>query len=109
MKYFILSSGSRGNSTLVCTKGGNFLIDCGITKKLLVSRLAACGKGIEDIDYLLVTHSHSDHISGIKFIPEEKWFASINVLKEELPKDHYLVPFRKMIFGETVVTTFLIL
>ncbi len=105
MKYFILSSGSRGNSTLVCTKGGNFLIDCGITKKLLVSRLATCGKGIEDIDYLLVTHSHSDHISGIKFIPEEKWFASINVLKEELPKDHYLVPFRKMIFGETVVTT----
>ena len=46
MKYFILSSGSRGNSTLVCTKGGNFLIDCGITKKLLVSRLAVCGKGI---------------------------------------------------------------
>jgi len=65
MKVCVLSSGSKGNATYIETDNHKILIDVGITCKELKSRLDNIGVNIMDIDTLLITHSHSDHIKGL--------------------------------------------
>ena len=65
MKITILSSGSKGNSTLIETNKTNILIDAGLPLKNLKERLK---KDLPTIDILIITHSHSDHTKGLKSI-----------------------------------------
>lgn len=67
MKYHVLASGSKGNCTLIESNGHCFLIDCGVSKKYLITKLKEINRSFEDIEALLITHSHSDHIKGIKY------------------------------------------
>lgn len=64
MRFASLGSGSRGNGTLVEANGTCLLIDCGFSLKETRSRLARLGKTPEDLAAVVVTHEHSDHISG---------------------------------------------
>ncbi len=65
MKITILSSGSKGNCTIIQTNKKNILIDAGITLKDFESRL---DEDNINIDIIFITHSHSDHIKGLKQI-----------------------------------------
>ncbi len=60
-----LGSGSRGNGTLVSIGGGLFLIDCGFNLRQVEQRLARARLSPGDITAILVSHEHSDHISGV--------------------------------------------
>ena len=60
-----LGSGSRGNGTLVAMAGRVFLVDCGFTLRQTEQRLARLGLSPGDITAVLVSHEHSDHISGV--------------------------------------------
>lgn len=60
-----LGSGSKGNATLIETDGVSVLVDCGFSAREAVRRLAALGRCPEDIDAILVTHEHTDHIRGV--------------------------------------------
>jgi len=60
-----LGSGSRGNATLVQSDSTLLLVDCGFSAKETEARLARLGLQAGDIDAVLVTHEHSDHISGV--------------------------------------------
>lgn len=63
MKITNLASGSKGNSTLIETNNKNILIDIGLPLSALEKRL---GRPFPNIDILVVTHTHTDHIKGIK-------------------------------------------
>ena len=65
MKVTVLASGSKGNCTLLQTKDVNILIDAGISCKELEKRI---NKDNIKIDIILITHSHIDHIAGLKSI-----------------------------------------
>ncbi|MBR1376358.1 MAG: MBL fold metallo-hydrolase [Bacilli bacterium] len=65
MRVCVLASGSKGNSTIIETDTHKILIDVGITCKDLEKRLNEIGINILDIDTLLITHSHSDHVKGL--------------------------------------------
>ena len=65
MRFVSFASSSRGNCTLISYKDTNILVDCGISRKRLVNHLSEYGLTINDIDCVLLTHSHSDHISGL--------------------------------------------
>jgi phosphoribosyl 1,2-cyclic phosphodiesterase len=64
-KYAILASGSTGNSTYIETDQHHILVDAGLTAKKIESALSSIGKSASDIDTLLITHEHSDHIKGV--------------------------------------------
>ena len=65
MRVCLLASGSRGNSTLIEVDNCRLLIDAGLSGKETERRLARLGLCCDDLDAILVTHEHHDHISGI--------------------------------------------
>ncbi len=66
MKYFMLASGSKGNACVIDVNGVKIMIDCGTTKRYLNQSLESIGLSFDSIDYVLVTHDHSDHTSQLK-------------------------------------------
>ena len=60
----MLGSGSRGNAVLVECDGSRMLIDCGYGTRTLAARLKTIGVKPESIDGCLITHEHTDHVSG---------------------------------------------
>ena len=65
MRVCLLASGSRGNSTLIETDGCRLLIDAGLSGRETQRRLSQLGLSCDDLDAILVTHEHHDHVSGI--------------------------------------------
>ncbi|MCU1260297.1 MAG: beta-lactamase domain protein [Bryobacterales bacterium] len=61
----MLASGSSGNSALVATSKTRILIDAGLSVRELSRRLAEIGESLENLDAVLITHEHSDHVSGL--------------------------------------------
>jgi len=62
----VLASGSGGNSALIESQNSKILIDAGISEGALVERLSALSVHPSEIDGILVTHTHTDHICGLK-------------------------------------------
>lgn len=60
-----LSSGSSGNCIYVGTEETHLLVDTGVSKKRIVDELHAIDMAPEDIQGILITHEHSDHIQGL--------------------------------------------
>ena len=65
MKISVFSSGSSGNCELIRTENLNILIDAGITKKQIDDNLLEYDLTLNDIDVLLITHEHSDHVKSL--------------------------------------------
>ena len=65
MEISVIASGSNGNSCLVESKKGSFLIDAGKSCKEIEDRLNKMGKSLENINGILLTHSHIDHTMGV--------------------------------------------
>jgi phosphoribosyl 1,2-cyclic phosphodiesterase len=57
-----LQSGSSGNCIYVETSGVKLIFDAGITGTQTEERLAACGRNVRDVDAVIISHDHSDHI-----------------------------------------------
>ena len=75
MFFDIINSGSKGNATVVFTKEATILIDAGIASLIIEEELNKFNKSLKDIDYVLVTHNHTDHIRGIKAFSPKKIYA----------------------------------
>ena len=60
-----LASSSSGNAALLSAGGTHLLIDMGISCRRVCQALAARGLRAEELAAVLITHEHSDHISGL--------------------------------------------
>jgi len=65
VRFASLGSGSKGNALVVESGRTRVLIDCGFGPRELTSRLARLGLAPDDIDAILVTHEHGDHVGGV--------------------------------------------
>lgn len=63
-----LGSGSEGNSFLIKTDKTIFMVDCGFNYKETENRLSELGLTFSDINHILITHEHEDHMRAIKMI-----------------------------------------
>lgn len=66
MRVSVLSSGSKGNTTYIESKNAKILIDVGNTAKYIKEKLEDIGVEPEELDAVLITHTHIDHIKGLK-------------------------------------------
>ncbi|MGI8431606.1 MAG: MBL fold metallo-hydrolase [Chthoniobacterales bacterium] len=64
----MLGSGSAGNSALVATDHCRLLVDGGLSARQLVLRLALCGVAPNELDGVLLTHEHGDHVCGLEVL-----------------------------------------
>ena len=65
MKMCSIASGSSGNCTYVGTEETSILVDAGISCKRIEQGLRALDREARKLDGILITHEHSDHISGL--------------------------------------------
>src|ERR1044071_2894267 len=64
----MLGSGSAGNSALVATDHCRLLVDGGLSARQLVLRLEQCGVKPNQLDGILLTHEHGDHVCGLEVL-----------------------------------------
>lgn len=95
----VLASGSKGNVTYIETENYKILIDFGRSYKYIKEKLEEINKDISDINYLLLTHTHIDHIAGLKqFIKKhniivvlgEKMLEELELLDIKLTNIHLI-------------------
>ena len=65
LELVVLGSGSRGNSALIRYRGFSMLVDAGLSARQIVNRVRAAGHREEEIDAVILTHEHTDHVSGL--------------------------------------------
>ncbi len=83
MRMFSVASGSSGNCICVGSNNTHILIDAGISKKRIEEGLREKDIDLSDIDAILVTHEHSDHISGLGVV-SRKYSIPIYATSETL-------------------------
>ena len=66
MRIVVLASGSRGNAVVVEANGTRVLVDCGLSYRQLRTRMAPHGLGPADIEAVLLSHEHIDHVRGLE-------------------------------------------
>lgn len=110
MKVCVLSSGSKGNSTLVITDKVKILIDLGTTTSYVEVALNNLNVDVKEISHILITHSHVDHIKGLKvFIKRYNPVILVtedmkNILEKELGNFRYeYYEDKKAIIGDLTV------
>jgi phosphoribosyl 1,2-cyclic phosphodiesterase len=65
MRFAYLGSGSRGNAAVVEAGSTRILLDCGFTLRETEARLARLGLAADQLAAIVLTHEHSDHMSGV--------------------------------------------
>ena len=66
--FYCLSSGSKGNSFLFFSNSFKILIDCGISRTKISNKLIEIGLSLANLDAILITHEHEDHVQGLKSV-----------------------------------------
>ena len=97
MKVKVLASGSKGNSTLIKTNNINLLIDIGVNYQYLVSELEKVNLSPKELDGVLITHTHNDHIKGLSSLVKKtniKVYVleeMVNELRKKIPTDNIFI------------------
>ncbi len=117
LKFCSLYSGSSGNSLFVETPTTKLLIDAGESSKKIENALTNLNIDANNIDGILVTHEHIDHIKGLgtfakKFnIPvyanKETWDAMPEITQKIEPScQHNFIPYEKFDIGDFKILPF---
>jgi phosphoribosyl 1,2-cyclic phosphodiesterase len=105
MKGFCpLASGSKGNCIYLGTAHTKILIDAGMSAKSIIHKLSQINVDIADIDAILVSHEHSDHIQGLKVLAYRMGipvFANTETAKGIVEHFHDCPKFKIFSTGET--------
>ena len=116
MKLCSIASGSSGNCIFASSDKSSLLIDVGISGKRVEQGLNQIGMTAKEMDGILITHEHSDHISGLGVIARRYGIPIYTtkgtkeaILKSksvgEIPKDlfHEIQPDTEVVIGDIIV------
>jgi phosphoribosyl 1,2-cyclic phosphodiesterase len=68
VRVTVLASGSKGNCTIVTTSRTRIVLDAGLSCREIVKRMRLSGEEPENLDAVLITHEHQDHIQGLSVL-----------------------------------------
>jgi phosphoribosyl 1,2-cyclic phosphodiesterase len=115
VQFTILGSGSNGNCAYLETDQTRLLIDAGFSGRQIRQRLASIARAPENLDGILITHEHSDHVQGLLGLASKlKLPVFCNRLTREAIEAQLEIPLNCHIFatgasfeiGDVVVDTF---
>lgn len=98
----VLASGSTGNATYVESEKGSLLVDVGLTGKKMEELFSQIDRNIKDLNGILVTHEHIDHIKGLGVLARKynlPIYANENTWKAIEKKDSRIPMDQKFIFN----------
>lgn len=116
MKMMTIASGSSGNCTYIGSEHTGILVDVGISKKKISEALQKEARSFSDINGIVITHEHIDHIRGLGVISraygipiyateatleEIKYQTSLGTLDYEL--FHSIKPDEPFVIGDVTV------
>lgn len=90
-RFCVFASSSKGNSSYLSCGGASILIDAGISCRRIISGITAVGDDFRDLDAVLITHEHSDHINGLMNLVKKtgaRVFATAPVLEYIISHSH---------------------
>ncbi len=115
MIFCSLYSGSSGNSIFISSKETKILVDAGLTGKSIISALENIGERPEELQGILITHEHSDHIKGAGILSrkynlpiyanEKTWVAMERSLGKIKPEHIKLID-KEFVVGDLEVSSF---
>ena len=85
MKISVLASGSKGNSSYIETKETKILVDIGMTCLYIEKKLKKLNVNPAEIEGIILTHTHVDHINGLKVFAKK--YNTKVYLTEKMLKD----------------------
>ncbi len=65
VRFTVLASGSKGNSTVVSGGRTRILVDAGLSCRELFRRMKLAEEAPETLDAIVITHEHQDHVNGL--------------------------------------------
>jgi len=81
MRLIPLGSGSSGNATLVEIAGRRLLVDAGLSARALGLRLGQVGIDPATVDWILISHEHTDHVRGAELFSRRHGVALVCALE----------------------------
>ncbi len=103
MKFSVLASGSKANSTFISSGETSILVDCGLSAKQTFLRLRSRGLCEGDLDAILISHEHDDHIRGVNalanytglpvYLTEETYQSSTILKKLPITQVRFIDPY----------------
>jgi len=72
LRLCVLGSGSQGNAVVVEAGGRRLLIDAGFSAREVRRRLAKVGLELDQIDAIVLTHEHGDHVRGLDRLAKKR-------------------------------------
>lgn len=74
MRMCSIASGSSGNCIYVGSESTHLLVDAGISGKKMIEGVESLGVSMQDMDGILVTHEHNDHVNGLGVLARKYGF-----------------------------------
>jgi len=117
MRFSVLASGSTGNAFYIETDRQRLLVDAGLSGKQLEQLFADINRHPKQLDALLVTHEHSDHIKGLGVLArkyrlpvyanEKTWRAMEQAIGDISTEQKFIFPLGAVrTFGDVDVESF---
>lgn len=115
IKFCNLFSGSSGNSTFIETQTTRLLIDAGMSCQKISKALESLQVSLKEVDGILISHEHSDHIKGIETISKkyeipiyatEKTWEAMKGLNVSSSCKQFFVPNVSFAIGDIQVVPF---
>ena len=113
--YCTLASGSSGNCSVYVSGRQRILIDAGKNARYISEQLRHLGLGLADLTHILITHSHSDHVSALPVLLKHSGAALVcscdtySAIARKLPPDVPKLLFEegeRFLLGDCPVRTF---
>lgn len=85
MRVCVLASGSKGNSSYIETDGTRSLVDIGMSAGYIAKALKEIDVEPSSIQRIFITHTHADHVAGLKVFLKK--YHPIVYLTEKMEKE----------------------